>query len=167
MARAGAAWIALAVLGACGRVHFESPSDAGTDAAMDATVAPPPDTGTPDAGPGYCDPLGETVPATCSAALVDPEPISNTDLYNCGRACMLGACQIYDRSDCPACACNAYVKTSELCTPEGSCVAPLDGTGCLGAGYYNRPPFNCPAGAIDEAACMLRGLIREGYCDGV
>ena len=72
-----------------------------------------------------------------------------------------------DGFDCPGCACEAYVKSSQICDEAGNCGPPLSGSGCVGGGYYAGPPMRCAGGGTlaDEGGCILRYLVSAGNCD--
>lgn len=136
-----------------------------TLAAIRTASAPRPDA--PRAVPVVA-PARPALPAThvepegdCTTALTGHA--SDAVFRACAAAGNLGACHLYDQPDCPTCACHAYVGVDGLCA-NGTCAAPLDGSGCADGGFYRaRPAWQCRPGA-DEAACMLRHLASLGTC---
>ena len=153
---------------ACGRVGYDATALAtpcggvdggsGRDAGMPGT----------DAGRPECTPLpADVTEEQCAAAARSLGAAPDDVVYACGAACMLGACIIWNAEACPTCACDAYVRSDEVCGPAGDCGEPLNGTGCLGLGFYGAMPWRCPTDTlIAEGACMLRYLDMSGVCDG-
>lgn len=120
-----------------------------------------------DAGRTDCPPLTGVTQADCDAAYADPTNAADEVLYACAGACRLGVCYVWDATACTTCACDAYVRSDEVCGPAGDCGEPLNGTGCLGLGFYGAMPWRCPTDTlVSEGACMLRHLFVSAACDG-
>jgi hypothetical protein len=143
-------WLAfVGLLASCGRLDFNPVRDS-----TPAVDAPPP-----------CMPLpaGVTV-QNCSAAYAAPEGAPDQLVWDCAHSCEWGQCVVHD--PCPTCACQYYAKSSVICDPMGNCGPPINGTGCLGLGFSDVPPFNCTSnnGLVYEGACMMRALEKLGAC---
>ena len=183
MVRALASIVMIALLGACGRIDFDPLGDTGGDGggmdggaidsgaidsgAIDAPSLDAPVLDASDSGQAsYCNELSGATEAECTAA-IDSFTGTPEIFYACALACRLGRCFVLDAPDCPGCACEAYVKSSQICDEAGNCGPPLSGSGCVGGGYYAGPPMRCAGGGTlaQEGGCILRYLVSAGNCD--
>ncbi len=91
--------------------------------------------------------------------------VTDSQLYDCAKRGQLGGCHVW--AACPTCACNAYAGSESLCDQNGKCGFPLNGTGCVSSAFYGRgnPEFGCEGDEVQVGACMMRRLLRDGYCE--
>jgi hypothetical protein len=108
---------------------------------------------------------GESVTErSCEYARTHPMQVNDAKLAACARNKMLGTCHL--NGGCPTCACGEYAFVEDLCSTDGKCGAPLNGTGCVSSAFYGSSNsfFNCSGDNETVAGCMVRKLAKAGYC---
>ncbi len=139
------------------------------------TAVPPPPTTTPSP-PTVPSPPPPTVPSPsspapnasslCQRVLAsgNADGVGDEELVDCARRHQLGACVLFEKKTgwCPSCACPMYVQDANICSTDGNCRAPMNGSGCT-----RMPPAGCTkSDDVGGGACFLRMLLSQRLCDG-